>query len=70
MADPTHAEQMVAAIEAALLDDPLGESVRVGETSITTGDAIAKLNYWKSVVARENGTRRRITQQNLRVQTL
>ena len=65
MANPTMAAQVVAKIEAAILASPLAESISLDGQSVSMGDAISKLEYWRRRVARENGTRPVIASINL-----
>jgi len=53
----TVAEQVVAKIEAAILANPLAEQISLDGQSVSMPAALAKLEYWRRRVAREQGGR-------------
>jgi hypothetical protein len=55
----TTAQEIVAKIEAALLENPLAEQITLDGQSVSMPAAIQKLEYWRTRVARESGGRRR-----------
>jgi hypothetical protein len=57
MAEPTFAEQMVARYEVLLLKCAGLTSIAVDGFSTSYADLEAKHRYWKTRVAREQGTR-------------
>lgn len=65
MPDPTFNAQMVTKLEAALLADPLSQTVAIDGTTITNFDAIERLKFFRAELAREAGTRPRFSAVNL-----
>ncbi len=61
----TFAEQQVSRLEALLVANTGVDSVMVGTRSVKYGDLLKQYDYWKSVVARESGSRPRAAQINL-----
>jgi hypothetical protein len=61
VAEPTLAERVVTKIEAAIEANPLAEEIALDGHSVSMGDALAKLNYWRRRVALEKGRVRRLT---------
>jgi hypothetical protein len=61
----TFAEQMVEKIQAALLENPLADSVSIDGTTVSVGDAEAKLRKYEARVAVEQGKRPRLARINL-----
>jgi hypothetical protein len=53
----TFAEQMVAKLQATLLENPAADSVTVDGTTVSFADLVARLEHWESRVAREAGGR-------------
>ncbi len=53
----TVAEQVVEKIEAAILANPLAESISLDGHSVSMPEANRKLEYWRRRVAREGGGR-------------
>ncbi len=54
---PTFAEQMLAKIETALLENPGAKSVTVGGVQVQYEDLVARRAYFQKEVAREKGNR-------------
>lgn len=54
---PTFNENMVAKIQAALLESPLAKSVTIDGTNVSYDDAMARLTFFERRVARESGQR-------------
>ncbi len=61
----TFAEQQVSRLESLLAANTGVESVMVGNRSVKYGDLLKQYDYWKSIVARESGSRPRSAQINL-----
>jgi hypothetical protein len=61
MSDPTFAEQMVAKYETLLLQSAGLQSISVDGQSMSVADLESKWQYWKNQVARENGTKPRLS---------
>ncbi len=51
----TTAELVVAKIEQAILECPLAEQISLDGHSVSMPDALAKLEYWRNRVKREQG---------------
>jgi len=61
----TFTEQQLSRLEALLATNTGVDSVMVGNRSVKYGDLLKQYDYWKSVVAREGGSRPRAAQINL-----
>lgn len=55
--EPTFNEQMVTKLQALLLANPGAQIINVDGTSTTFVDVQARLNWFQSQVAREQGNR-------------
>jgi hypothetical protein len=62
----TFAEDQVARLESLLQANVGVQSVTVGGRSVAYADLLEQYEYWQSKVARENGTRPRNAQIDLR----
>ena len=67
---PSFNQQMVIQIRAAMLANPLGQKVTIAGDTVEYAEALRRLQQFEARVARENGTRKRITGINLRAGTL
>jgi hypothetical protein len=54
---PTFAESQLAAIEAALRENPAARSVTVGGVAVQYEDLVKRRDYWLKKISEERGQR-------------
>lgn len=64
--EPTFAEQMVAKLQQTLLESAGLSSVTIAGQSVSYGDLVKQLDYWKRQVAAEQGQRPLIVETTFR----